>query len=104
MGDDADINAVETEAVENWLDQFERALTESDAALLSRLFARDSYWRDVIALSWRIRTIGGADDILHELRQSAKRSHPAAFKLAADRTPPRRVRRAGAETIEAIFQ
>ena len=100
MGDSADI----IRAVETWLEQFERALTKSDVTSLSQLFARDSYWRDVIALSWRIKTVSGADDILYELQDSAKQSHPAAFKLAGDRTPPRRVRRAGAETIEAIFR
>ena len=45
---------VETKAVDIWLAQFERALTESDAALLSRLFVRDSYWRDVLGFDWRI--------------------------------------------------
>jgi thioredoxin reductase len=101
----ADITkTVETVAVETWLDQFERELTQSDAVSLSLLFVPDSYWRDVLAFDWRIRTVSGADDILRELRNSAALSHPAAFKIASDRTPPRRVTRAGAETIEAIFQ
>jgi cation diffusion facilitator CzcD-associated flavoprotein CzcO len=101
----ADITkTVETVAVETWLVQFERALTQSDAVSLSRLFVPDSYWRDVLAFDWRIRTVSGADDILRELRASAELSHPVAFKIARDRTPPRRVARAGAETIEAIFQ
>src|SRR3984957_2686711 len=100
MQDDTEI----AKTVETWLAQFERALTESDAALLSRLFVRDSYWRDVLAFDWRIRTITGADDILHELQETAARSRPAAFEIAGNRTPPRRVTRAGAETIEAIFR
>jgi thioredoxin reductase len=90
--------------VETWLAQFERALTESDAALLSRLFVRESYWRDVLAFDWRIRTVTGANDILLELQEGAARARPSAFKIAGDRTPPRRVTRAGAETIEAIFR
>jgi putative flavoprotein involved in K+ transport len=105
MPGDADIEkTVETEAVETWLAQFERALTQPDAALLSQLFVPDSYWRDVLAFDWRIRTISGADDILHGLQDGAARSHPSGFKIAGDRTPPRRVMRAGTETIEAIFQ
>jgi thioredoxin reductase len=102
---DADIaKTVETVAVETWLAQFEQALTQPDAVLLSQLFVPDSYWRDVLAFDWRIRTISGADDILHGLQEGAARSRPAGFKIAGDRTPPRRVTRAGAETIEAIFQ
>ena len=93
-----------TKAVETWLEQFERALTQRDAALLSRLFLRDSYWRDVVALSWRITTVSGGDNVLRELQGCAQQSHPHNFKLASDRTPPRRVRRAGAEIIEAIFR
>jgi thioredoxin reductase len=100
MQDAADL----TKYVETWLAQFERALTQPDAVLLSQLFVPDSYWRDVLAFDWRIRTITGADDILHGLQEGAARSHPAGFKIAGDRTPPRRVTRAGTETIEAIFQ
>ena len=100
MQDGAEI----AKAVETWLAQFERALTTSDTALLSRLFVRDSYWRDVLAFDWRIRTITGADNVQRELLETAARSRPAAFEIAADRTPPRRVTRAGAETIEAIFK
>ena len=35
-----------------------------DENLLKRLFHPDSYWRDVLALSWNIQTINGADAIL----------------------------------------
>src|SRR5580692_8897405 len=100
MQDGAEI----AKAVETWLAQFERALTTSDTALLSRLFVRDSYWRDVLAFDWRIRTITGADNVQRELQETAARSRPAAFEIAANRTPPRRVTRAGTETIEAIFR
>jgi thioredoxin reductase len=90
--------------VATWLEQFERALTQPDAALLSRLFVRHSYWRDVIALSWHIRTVTGIDDILHDLLKCSRQSRPASFQIAGGRTPPRRVTRAGSETIEAIFR
>ena len=100
MQNDADL----AKTAATWLEQFERALTASDAAPLARLFLADSYWRDVLALSWQIKTVCGAKDVLRDLRESANASHLAAFKLAADRTPPRRVRRAGADIIEAIFE
>ena len=81
MPGDADIaKTVATEAVETWLAQFERALTQPDAVLLSQLFVPDSYWRDVLAFDWRIRTISGADDILHGLQDGAARSHPSGFQ------------------------
>jgi thioredoxin reductase len=105
MQDAVDLaKTVETKTVEAWLAQFERALTQADTASLSLLFMRESYWRDVLAFDWRIRTITGADDILRELLATAAQLRPAAFKIANDRTPPRRVTRAGTETIEAIFR
>jgi cation diffusion facilitator CzcD-associated flavoprotein CzcO len=90
-------------SVENWLARFEQALTESDDALLASLFHADSHWRDVLALTWRIRTVSGADAILRALAQHAGRAQPTGFATDLRRTPPRRVSRAGSEAIEAIF-
>ena len=47
-------------AVENWLAQFEDALAEPDDGALKALFHPDSYWRDVLALSWTLQTVNGA--------------------------------------------
>src|SRR5215467_14895868 len=89
--------------VEHWLTQFEQALSEPDDALLKTLFHADSHWRDVLALTWRIITVNGADAILRELRTYGDRVRPTAFKIAPGRTAPRYMTRAGTECIEAIF-
>ena len=47
-------------AADNWLAQFEDALARPDDGLLESLFHPDSYWRDVLALSWNLQTINGA--------------------------------------------
>ena len=93
-------NIVATTA--NWLAQFERALADGDTTLLETLFHIDSHWRDVLALTWRITTINGRDAILGELRKHGQ-GRPAGFEIAANRTPPRHVCRAGIGSIEAIF-
>ena len=54
-------------AADNWLAQFEEALGKPDDALLKTLFHPDSYWRDVLALSWNIQTLNGRDAILKAL-------------------------------------
>ena len=69
-------------AAENWLTQFERALAEPDDVLLKTLFHADSYWRDVLALTWRIKTVEGADAILRELKAHVGRARPAGFRMA----------------------
>jgi putative flavoprotein involved in K+ transport len=90
-------------AAENWLAQFESALA-GGGGLPKTLFHPDSHWRDVLALSWQIRTVSGADAILRELRGDAARAAPAGFAIDPGRAAPRRVTRAGTETIEAIFK
>ncbi|MEA2864491.1 MAG: hypothetical protein QOC84_2447 [Bradyrhizobium sp.] len=91
-------------AAENWLAQFETALASPDEPLLKTLFHPDSYWRDVLALSWKLQTINGADAVLKELRVRAIRTSPSGFAIDRDRAAPRRVTRAGTSAIEAIFK
>jgi cation diffusion facilitator CzcD-associated flavoprotein CzcO len=91
-------------AAENWLAQFETALAGSDGAALKGLFLAESYWRDVLALSWNIQTLNGAPAILKELAVHAARVSPRGFAIDPDRAPPRRVMRAGTQAIEAIFK
>jgi putative flavoprotein involved in K+ transport len=87
---------------ESWLAQFERALAAPSRARLETLFHADSHWRDVLALTWHIKTLSSADAILRELAAHAAR--PAGFRLDPHRTAPRNVRRAGTDAIEAIFR
>jgi len=91
-------------AAENWLAQFETALAAPDEILLKTLFHPDSYWRDVLALSWKLQTINGADAILSELRARAASAVPRAFEIDPNRAAPRRVTRAGTSNVEAIFR
>lgn len=91
-------------AAENWLAQFESAITASDQTPLKALFHPDSYWRDVLALSWNLQTINGAEAIIRELKADARRAAPNDFRIDPDRATPRRVSRAGTNAIEAIFK
>ena len=89
---------------DHWLAQFERALAEPDDVLLKTLFHPDSHWRDVLALTWHIRTVNGLDAILRELKAHAGRANPTGFRTDPHRTAPRHVTRAGTNAIEAIFR
>jgi hypothetical protein len=91
-------------AAENWLTQFEDALAKPDPALLKPLFHPDSHWRDVLALSWNLQTINGAEPILNALTAHAVNAGPRDFRNDPERAAPRRVVRAGTDAIEAIFK
>jgi hypothetical protein len=90
--------------VQMWLAQFQQALAATDHVRLKNLFHAESYWRDVLALTWGITTINGADTIIGELTAHAGRARPAEFTIDPDRTAPRWVTRAGTDAIEAIFK
>ena len=91
-------------AVEDWLAQFEDALAKPDDGLLKALFHPDSYWRDVLALSWTLQTVNGRDAILEALKVQAPPASPSGFAIDPDRAAPRQVTRAGTSSIEAIFR
>ena len=91
-------------AADNWFAQFEEALTRPNDGLLRTLFCQDSHWRDVLALSWNIQTINGADGILSELKALARSAAPRGFAIDPDRRAPRKVIRAGTDCIETIFK
>jgi hypothetical protein len=88
----------------HWLATFEKALAARDDVLLKTLFHPDSHWRDVLALTWHIRTVNGLEAVLGELKAHAGRAHPTGFRTDPHRTAPRHVTRAGTHAIEAIFQ
>jgi hypothetical protein len=75
-------------AAENWLAQFESAVAEPDDVLLRTLFHADSHWRDVLALTWHIKTVEGSDAILSELNAHVGRARPVGFRTAPHRIAP----------------
>ncbi|HET7670721.1 MAG TPA: monooxygenase, partial [Burkholderiales bacterium] len=98
---DAGSDALATLA-NHWLARFEAALASRDAAALEKLFHRDSHWRDVLALTWRIQTVSGPGALAPELLRYG--SGCAGFRTDPHRTPPRHVTRAGTKCIEILFR
>ncbi|HYY89612.1 MAG TPA: NAD(P)/FAD-dependent oxidoreductase [Chloroflexota bacterium] len=88
---------------DRWLARLECALIAGDEGALGVLFVAESYWRDVLALTWRIQTVSGAGNIASELGKFARERKPRSFGVDPERTPPRVVTRAGTSCIEAIF-
>jgi hypothetical protein len=100
---DAGSDALSTLA-NHWLARFEAALTTGDAAALQMLFQPDSHWRDVLALTWRICTVSGNQELPKDLLTHSRRARPTGFRTDPNRTPPRHVTRAGTKCIEALFR
>src|SRR4051812_7691984 len=92
------------EAAADWLTRFEGALSQPDAGRLKLLFHADSHWRDVLALTWDIGTVSGADAVVRQLNSHAGRAAPTNFRIDPARPAPRTVTRAGTPSLEAMFK
>ena len=100
-----DIVQSEAASIQHWLGALETALRDGSRAALTALFSPDDcHWRDLLAFTWSIKPHEGADNIVATLldKQASVKAH--GFAIAADRTQPRRVQRAGVDVIEAIFE
>jgi cation diffusion facilitator CzcD-associated flavoprotein CzcO len=88
----------------SWLKSFAEALQANDAAAAAGHFATGGHWRDVLAFTWRLQTASGVAAIEAALAPTLARTKAADFHFSAGRSAPRRVRRAGTDCIEAIFE
>jgi cation diffusion facilitator CzcD-associated flavoprotein CzcO len=94
----------DSDTVSGWLGRLQFALTQKDAKAAVGLFADDSHWRDLLAFTWNITPHSGPTAIAEGLVMNNARVHAREIALAADRTPPRRLKRLGEDVIEAIFE
>jgi len=54
-------NVSPSEAATEWLNAFSAAITQSDVGAIVDLFLEDGFWKDVIALTWDLRTFEGRE-------------------------------------------
>ena len=92
------------ELVERWLGRFDAALQSESRASVASLFAAESHWRDLLAFTWSITPKQGAEEIAPAIVSGQRTARARGFAIAEERTPPRRVHRAGVDVIEAIFK
>ncbi|KAG2073998.1 FAD/NAD(P)-binding domain-containing protein [Suillus decipiens] len=56
-------NVSSSEIATEWLNAFSAAIAQNDTSAVSNLFLEDGFWKDVIALTWDLRTFEGRKDI-----------------------------------------
>jgi cation diffusion facilitator CzcD-associated flavoprotein CzcO len=89
---------------EDWLAAFETALVSRDVTRIGALFHQDCHWRDILAFTWHLTSVEGRDIVAARLAIEQKRTGAHGFHLPAGRKPPRRVKRLGIDSVEAIFE
>jgi len=66
--------------VETWLRRFDEALMAGDTQAAAELFAQDSFWRDLVAFTWNIRTVEGRDGVRDMLDHSLTHTQPRGWR------------------------
>lgn len=92
------------QSVEAWLAAFEAALGQGDIRALASLFAADCHWRDILAFTWHLTPTLGVEAVSSSLALRQRMAKAHGFRIAAGRTPPRRVKRLGVEVVEGLFE
>jgi len=67
-------------AVDGWLSSFEAALTEGDSEAAAALFAEESFWRDLVAFTWNIRTLEGPAEVKEMLDHTLGQVKPRGWR------------------------
>lgn len=63
------------------LDQLNQALARRDFAGASQLFAEESFWRDLVLLTWNLKTLEGQAQIADMLAAQLDAAAPVVFSL-----------------------
>jgi putative flavoprotein involved in K+ transport len=65
----------------SWLAKLEAALGRNDAAAAASLFGEECYWRDLVSLTWNMRTAEGRAPLADMLRATLPHARPGHFAL-----------------------
>ncbi|OXM63374.1 MULTISPECIES: NAD(P)/FAD-dependent oxidoreductase [Amycolatopsis] len=66
--------------VDAWLARFEAALAARDVEAAAGLFAVDSFWRDLVAFTWNIKTVEGREGVADLLSACLDDADPSGFR------------------------
>jgi putative flavoprotein involved in K+ transport len=81
-----DLSVHPTQAASAWLADFNSALENQDVDAVMALFGDDSYWRDLVAFTWNIRTQEGTEAIRQMLQARLADVTPSHFQVEGQAT------------------
>jgi putative flavoprotein involved in K+ transport len=68
--------------VDAWLRDFESALTARDVDRAAGMFAATSFWRDLVAFTWNLKTVENPDGVADLLRETLDQTDPSGFRTS----------------------
>ena len=70
--------------IDQWLTRFDQALTSGDPAGAAELFAPESYWRDLVAFTWNIKTVEGRPGVKDMLEHTLGGTRPRGWRVTEE--------------------
>ncbi|MFW2541807.1 NAD(P)/FAD-dependent oxidoreductase [Primorskyibacter sp. 2E107] len=81
------LDSTVTSQTQEMLDSLNAALQAGDAKAASALFATDSYWRDLVALTWNLKTVEGPSGVKDMLSAQLSHTKPHNFRIQDGEIP-----------------
>ncbi|SLN41605.1 putative oxidoreductase CzcO [Roseivivax jejudonensis] len=81
------LDSTATTRTEEVLASLNAALEAGDVAAVTALFATDSYWRDLVAVTWNLKTVEGPDGVADMLTQQLSHTRPGNFRIQDGEVP-----------------
>mgnify|MGYP003624301198 FL=1 len=75
-----------TQRVQQWLDGFNETLQSDNPGQAAELFEHDGFWRDLVAMTWNIKTMEGHENIRNMLEHTTGQARPDNWKVAEEAT------------------
>ncbi len=75
-----------TARAQQWLTDFERALTAGDVEAAAAMFAPASFWRDLVSFTWNLTTVEGRDGVRELLAGTLATTSPSGFTVSEPAT------------------
>lgn len=91
------------DAATAWLEAFEQALRLSDRQQLETLFLEETYWRDLVSLTWDSQQFWGHEAVVEALAHHGPTAGVAKLRIDEDRSAPQHAQFLGHDVIEVFF-
>jgi hypothetical protein len=95
LGGKIDLDVPPHPIVKDWFQRFSKAIETNNAAAVVKLFLADSFWKDVLALTWDFLTAHGQSNIEALLASRLQETQISSLQIADDQHR--------APTISAMF-
>jgi putative flavoprotein involved in K+ transport len=75
-----------TQQVSEWLSNFGTALDRADFDAAVKMFEEESYWRDLVSITWNIVTLEGKEKIKAMLEAAVPEAKPGQWRIEGNAT------------------